>query len=135
MIADILTAALLLPGAIFGLLAAIGIVRLPDLYTRMQAAAKAGTLGVGCSVLAVAVHFGELGITTRALLVVGFLFLTAPVAAHMIGRAAYRSGVPLWEGSVQDELFHRVRSKHAAAGSTASSQANADPETEKTKKR
>ena len=91
-------------GATFALLAAAGVVRMPDLFTRIQAATKASTLGIGCIVVAVAVHFGELGITTRALAIIVFVFLTAPVAAHMIARAAYFVGVPLWEETVIDEL-------------------------------
>jgi len=99
--------ALMLVGAAFLLLAAIGIVRMPDLFTRMQAATKAATLGVSCIMLSVALHFGELGVVTRALLAIAFFFLTAPVAAHMIGRAAYFVGVPLWEGTLRDELRGR----------------------------
>jgi len=57
--------------------------------------------------LSVALHFGELGVVTRALLAIAFFFLTAPVAAHMIGRAAYFVGVPLWEGTLRDELRGR----------------------------
>jgi multicomponent Na+:H+ antiporter subunit G len=102
-----IVSALLVVGASFALLAAVGVVRMPDLYTRMQAAAKCGTLGVGCTVLAVAVHFAEVGMVTQAFLVLLFLFLTAPVAAHMIGRAGYSAGVPLWKGSRVDELEGR----------------------------
>ena len=63
-----------------------------------------GTLGCGLVLLAVAVHFGELGIVSRALAAIAFLLFTAPVGAHMIARAAYRTGVPLWERSLTDEL-------------------------------
>lgn len=101
---ETLSAALMIIGAAFALLAGVGVVRMPDLFTRMQAATKASTLGMSCMVLAVAVHFGELGITTRALATMSFVFLTAPVAAHMIARAAYFVGVPLWEGTMTDEL-------------------------------
>ena len=71
---------------------------------RMQASTKASTLGVGCLLLGAALHFQDLGVTTRAVLVIGFFFLTAPVGAHMIARAAYAVGVPLWEGTLVDEL-------------------------------
>ena len=101
---EIITSFLLLTGASFVLLAAIGIVRLPDLYIRMHAATKTSTLGAGSLFLAVAVYFGELGIVTRALLVIAFIFLTIPVSAHMIARAAYFIGEPLWEGTIVDEL-------------------------------
>lgn len=96
--------ALMITGAAFLLLASIGIIRMPDLYSRIQAATKAATLGVGCIILAMAIHFVDLGITVRALLVIAFLFMTQPVAAHVIGRAAYFVGVPLWENTIMDEL-------------------------------
>jgi multicomponent Na+:H+ antiporter subunit G len=96
--------ALLLAGATLMLLAAVGVVRMPDVFSRMQAATKASSLGIGCMMLAVAVYFGDLAITTRVLMIVVFVFLTAPVSAHMIGRAAYRVGVPPWKGTVIDEL-------------------------------
>lgn len=108
-----LTFALIVVGSVFSLLGAVGIFRMPDLYTRIQAAAKSSTLGVSCLVLATAVHFGGTGTATRAVLVIAFLFLTVPVAAHMIGRAAYAGGVPLWERSVIDEL-----QSHADGGVT-----------------
>jgi multicomponent Na+:H+ antiporter subunit G len=94
---EVVCAALLIIGALFLLLAAIGITRMPDLLMRMQTATKASTLGVGCMLLAVAVYFHDFGVAMRALLVIVFFFITAPVAAHMIGRAAYFVGVPLWE--------------------------------------
>lgn len=112
---DGLTAALLLLGSAFMLLAAVGLVRMPDLFTRMQPATKAATLGVGFAMVAVALHFGDVGVTTRALAAVAFVVLTAPVAGHVIGRAAYRVGVPLWEGTIVDELRARYGPEPAAA--------------------
>jgi len=103
-VSELLSAALMLIGASFLLLAAVGVVRMPDLFTRMQPATKAATLGVACMLLAVAVYFGRIGITTRAVAGIAFFFLTAPVTAHLLGRAAYFVGVPLWEGTVIDEL-------------------------------
>jgi multicomponent Na+:H+ antiporter subunit G len=102
-----LAAVLMSIGSLFMLLAAVGVLRLPDLFTRMQASTKSSTLGAACLLLAVAVHFGRLGITTQAILVVAFFFLTTPVAAHMIARAAYVSGVPLWEKTVMNDLQGR----------------------------
>jgi multicomponent Na+:H+ antiporter subunit G len=98
---------LLIVGASFLLLAAIGIIRMPDLFQRIQASTKASTLGAGCLLLALAFHFQDFGITVRAFLVIAFFFLTAPVAAHVIGRAAYFVGVPLWEKTIVDELRGR----------------------------
>lgn len=102
---------LMYAGALFLLLAAVGIFRFPDLYSRMQAATKGATLGIALMLLGVAVYFDDLGVTTRALLVIVFFFLTAPVAAHMLGRAAYILGVPLWEGTIGDELKGRYNLK------------------------
>lgn len=109
---DRITAVLLVVGALFMLLAGLGALRLPDIFMRLQAATKASTLGVGCLLLGVAIHFQDPGMTTRAVLVIAFFFLTAPVGAHMIARAAYAMGVPLWEGTLTDELRD---SRHAAA--------------------
>jgi multicomponent Na+:H+ antiporter subunit G len=104
MIREIVVSVLLLLGGGFILLAGIGIIRMPDLFSRMQAATKSGTLGIGIMMVAMAVHFDDLAVTARSLLVIVFFFITAPVAAHMIARAAYFVGVPLWEGTVRDEL-------------------------------
>ena len=105
------SAVLLVVGAFFMLLAGLGVLRLPDLFMRLQAATKASTLGVGCMLLAAAIHFQDLAVTTRAVLVIAFFFLTAPVGAHMIARAAYAVGVPLWEGTITDELRDRRRTE------------------------
>ncbi len=104
---EIATAALLLTGALFMLVGAIGILRMPDLLSRMQATTKSMTLGAVALLLAVVVHFDQVGVSIRALLVIAFYFLTAPIAAHMIGRAAYFTGVPLWSGTIMDELRGR----------------------------
>lgn len=113
MIKPVLTVLLLLLGGSFSLIAAIGMFRMPDTLTRMQSATKAGTLGVGCMFLSVAVYFDDMGVTVRALLVLAFLFLTAPVAAHMIGRAAYSVGAGAVDYNVIDELRQRYN-KHTA---------------------
>jgi multicomponent Na+:H+ antiporter subunit G len=102
-VAEILAAACLLGGAFFSLVAAIGVARLPDLFTRMHAASKAGAFGVGLTMLGVAVWAADVGPVTRAIATIGFLVLTAPVGAHLLGRAAYRDGVPLWEHTLVDE--------------------------------
>lgn len=101
---DLVAAVALLLGGGFMLLSAVGVVRMPDVYMRLQVASKASSLGAGLVMLAVAIHFAELGIIVRALLVVSFIFLTTPVSAHLLGRAAYLTGVPLWRGSGDDAL-------------------------------
>lgn len=112
---DIVTIVLLITGTTFALLASIAIVRMPDLYTRMHGATKSATLGVGFTILATAIRFSDMETATVAILVIGFLFLTAPVAAHMIGRVAYRQQIPKWSGTVVDESVSA--SQPAADGS------------------
>lgn len=102
--ADAAIALLLLAGAFFALVAALGILRFPDVFMRLHASTKAGTLGAGCVLVAVAVHFGETGVTAKAVATVVFLLLTAPVASHFLGRAAWRAGVPLWGKTRVNEL-------------------------------
>ena len=104
---DIVATVAVILGAALGVLSAVGIVRMPDVYIRVQVASKASSLGIALLMLGVAAHFGDVSVTVRALLVVASLFLTEPVAAHIIGRAAYIAGVPLAEGSEPDELVGR----------------------------
>jgi multicomponent Na+:H+ antiporter subunit G len=104
MMSEMAAAFLLVAGSIFALVAAIGMLRLPDTMTRMHAATKAGTLGAGLILIAEAVLYHETGITLRALAAIVFLLLTAPVAAHLIGRAAYHSGIKLWKQTWIDQL-------------------------------
>lgn len=101
---DVIAAVAMILGVSLALLSAIGVVRMPDVYIRAQVASKAASLGVGLLMLAVAAHFTEASVVIRALLVVAFIFLTAPVSAHLIARAAYITGVPLAPGSTPDEL-------------------------------
>ena len=96
-------AVLLILGSGFALLGGVGLIRLPDLFLRMSATAKAATLGAALTAVGAAVHFGEATVAGRVLAIVFFLFLTAPVAAHKIGRAGYRRGAPLYEGTICDE--------------------------------
>lgn len=101
---NILSSALLLIGCGFLLLGAVGIVRMPDLYIRMSTASKAVTLGAGCLAIGLAVDMNDSGVTTRVILLIVLFLMKAPVAAHMLGRAAYMTGVPLWEATEVDEM-------------------------------
>jgi multicomponent Na+:H+ antiporter subunit G len=100
----LLVAVLLVVGAIFSLLAAIGIVRFPDLYTRMHAASKAGTIGSGLLLLAAGVHSLDPAILIRALAGFFFFVLTAPISAHLLAKAAHQAGYRLTKLSVIDQL-------------------------------
>jgi multicomponent Na+:H+ antiporter subunit G len=87
------------------MVAAVGIVRLQDVFMRMHAASKAGTFGAGLPLIAVAVALPDGSIALRALATVGFLLLTAPIAAHLLSRAAYtRPEVHLAPATAMDEL-------------------------------
>ncbi|XHB98661.1 monovalent cation/H(+) antiporter subunit G [Nitratireductor sp. ac15] len=101
---NILTGILVIIGAAFTLIAAIGILRLPDLYTRMHAASKAGTLGSGLMLVALAIFAQDQAIVTRALAAVVFFLLTAPISAHLLAKAAYAAGYKLWGRSVHDDM-------------------------------
>ncbi|WP_046176498.1 monovalent cation/H(+) antiporter subunit G [Domibacillus indicus] len=112
-ISEVIIAALLLVGAFLTLVAAFGLIRLPDVYTRNHAASKSATLGVMCIMLATFLYFlMEDGLfSSRLLLGIAFFFITAPVAGHLISRAAYNSGVKMWEQSVRDDLKEKKKQK------------------------
>jgi multicomponent Na+:H+ antiporter subunit G len=99
---ELLLSASVLLGGFFALIAGIGILRLPDVLIRMHASTKAGTLATGLVMISVALGFGDVPTISKVVLIVLFLLLTAPVAAHMIGRAAFKAGVPLWGPTVVD---------------------------------
>lgn len=106
-ILDIISGALMLAGAGFAFIAALGVFRFPDVYIRMHAATKAGTLGAALIFVAVALQALSLPVTVRVLAALIFLFLTAPVGSHLLARAAYMSRIRLWDRSVRDDLFGR----------------------------
>ncbi len=89
-------------GALAVLSAAIGILRMPDFYLRLSVTVKAATLGVGLFLVCAAILFPDVSVTTKSLAIIFFLVLTAPVAAHMIARTAFRTGVERWKGTFQD---------------------------------
>lgn len=118
---DVITGIILVVGAFFAAVAAIGILRLPDLYTRMHAASKAGTLGSGLLLLAIAIDSYDTAIVMRALAGIVFFLLTAPVAAHLLARSAYFSGLRPWSGTIVDEIagHYDQRSLHLDDAETA----------------
>jgi multicomponent Na+:H+ antiporter subunit G len=95
-------------GLFFALTGTIGILRMPDVYTRIQCSSKTITMGALPLLAALAVAEGPL--TTyggRALIVAGLLLVINPAASHALARAAYKTGVPMWSGSVADEPAQR----------------------------
>jgi multicomponent Na+:H+ antiporter subunit G len=115
---EIIASVLVAGGAFFMVVATIGLLRLPDLYTRMHAVSKAGALGAGLLLIGVAVHFNHLSFTTRTVAVIFFILLTAPVASHLIGRASYLAGVPLWGGSRFDQWGAAPDDANTASGAS-----------------
>lgn len=105
----LLTAAMIVTGGVFTLLAAVGIVRLPDVYTRMHAASKAGTVGSGLMLVAAGLHSLDGAILARALAGFVFFVLTAPVAAHLVAKAAHEAGYRLTRFTVLDEMAEAQR--------------------------
>lgn len=98
----VLASAAVLAGAAFMFVAGLGVLRLPDLYTRLHAATKASTVGVVAMLCGVGVAHVDAPTTVRALLVAAFFLLTAPVAAHAIARSAHAREVPLAPGTRVD---------------------------------
>lgn len=86
-------AVLLLVGSVFSAIAALGILRFPDVYTRLHAASKAGPLGAGLILLAVGFASGDWAIALRCVLGLAFLIVTSPVSAHLLARSALLLGV------------------------------------------
>jgi multicomponent Na+:H+ antiporter subunit G len=109
---DTLTAILWTAGPAFALLAALGVLRMPDVFTRMQASTKASTLGLGFLLIGGALQLGDFGSFIRVASIGAFILLTTSVAAHVIARASYLADVPLWDGTVLDE-----RGRHLHGGS------------------
>lgn len=103
---EILVAALLVTGTFLIVLTGIGLIRFPDVFCRMHAAGKAGTLGVILIVLGVVVNFAgtDQDVWLRGLLAVFFQLLTAPAATHLLARASYLCEYPLSERTEVDEL-------------------------------
>ncbi|KPB04787.1 monovalent cation/H(+) antiporter subunit G [Bacillus sp. CHD6a] len=98
-------------GSLLSLVTTIGLIRLPDVYTRSHAASKSATLGVLLILVAALLYFwlADNYFSARLVLGIVFVFITAPVAGHLISRAAYYTDVPLWEKSVKDDLKTKAR--------------------------
>ncbi|KQQ81821.1 monovalent cation/H(+) antiporter subunit G [Aureimonas sp. Leaf324] len=104
---NLLAALFVILGALFALVASVGILRLPDFYTRVHAASKAGTVGSALALVALAIVSVQTAEVLRAIAAIVFFFLTAPIAAHLLGKAAYSAGYRMWSGSVLDEMQAR----------------------------
>ncbi|NJE42296.1 monovalent cation/H(+) antiporter subunit G [Thermococcus sp. GR6] len=107
---------LVLLGTFFYFLSALGLIRMPDVYNRMQTSTKSATLGslgviVGVGIWALGTDFGSAAWLTKTIIIAVFLLLTNPISAHALIRAAYKSGIPLWEGSIIDKYREHLEAK------------------------
>ena len=126
---DIIIGLLCTIGALAILVAAIGILRMPDFYLRLSVTVKAATLGGGLLLLSAAIYFPEeVSVTTKALAIIFFLILTAPVAAHLIARSAYFIGTTQWKGTVRDDLAGMYDKETHQLGSSKQGEKKAEPE-------
>ncbi len=104
MISEIISGILLILGAFFMLIASIGMIKLPDLYMRMHAATKAPSLGIFLMVIGIVIYFFEIWASVGGLIVILFVFITAPLGSHMISRVGHLMGVKKDENTSIDEL-------------------------------
>ncbi|HLT96114.1 MAG TPA: monovalent cation/H(+) antiporter subunit G [Acidimicrobiia bacterium] len=96
-------------GAMLAAIAALGINRFGDVLSRMHAATKATTLGLALTLIGAAIAIPATGAVVKLLLVIVFQFMTAPVGAHLIGRASFRAGLEFHPSTNYDELSSRIR--------------------------
>jgi multicomponent Na+:H+ antiporter subunit G len=112
---DWISGGLVVAGATLALLAGVGVFRMPDVFTRMQASTKASTLGLGCLLAALAIRHPDVSMVMRAVSISAFMMITAAVSAHVIARAAALTGAPLWKGTLIDERPVRNRDQEGAS--------------------
>ena len=117
---EIVILALVVLGTMLSLLSSLGFIRLPDVYTRSHAATKSVTLGTLTILLGTFIYFWYFKdiISVRMLLGIVFVFLTAPIAGHLIARSAYRAGVKLSDTSVKDELKRDLEKQRRSSSAT-----------------
>lgn len=117
-----IVAVLLLIGFGFSFTGALGIVRMPDLYTRIQCSTKSVTMGALPALLALVIGEGVLtSYASRALIVAFLLAVVSPIASHALSRAAYKAGIPMYSGSVVDEVAAEVADEVADERQAAAS--------------
>ena len=119
---ELLFVLLILTGALLSAVSSVGLIRLPDVYLRSHAAAKSATLGVLCVLSGAFLYFAFFldYVSAKLLLGIVFVFMTSPLSAHLTGRAAYRSGVPLWNRRVRDDLKEVLEKERVQTDSSSS---------------
>ncbi len=102
-IAIIISTILIATGVLFNIFGCVGLLRLPDVYNRLQSATKCVTLGTCSILLGVLVRYGFINTGIKALVAIPLLFFTATVAAHALARGSYKFGIKLGEKSIHDD--------------------------------
>lgn len=114
-VADLLASIFFIAGTLLVFVAAVGVARFPDLLSRMHAATKPQVLGIVLMMSGLTLELGSSQIGWKVLLVVIFQFVTAPVAAHMVGRAGYRTAKVRSDLLVVDELTEDLAAAQRSA--------------------
>ena len=109
MIFEYISAVFLMGGSFFCSVAALGVLRMPDVYIRLHASTKAGTLGLGMIMIGVAFAFNELTVTSRVIAILLFVLITAPVASHMLGRAALYMCIQPWKNVKKQQQIDHIK--------------------------
>ncbi|MCC9135316.1 monovalent cation/H(+) antiporter subunit G [Pontibacter silvestris] len=104
LIREIISCVLILTGVLFMLISTLGLLRLPDFYIRMSAITKGTTLGLGLILSGMGIYFNQPDILLKVLAIIVFSFITAPVAAHVVGRTAVQNKIPFWDRTKTKEL-------------------------------
>jgi multicomponent Na+:H+ antiporter subunit G len=104
---NLITGSLLVIGAFFILISGLGLLRFPDIYTRMHAVSKSMSLGIGSILLAAMIYFGNWNTTIKSLLIIHFLFVTIPVGSQLMSFTAFTMKIPFWENTVIDEYSNK----------------------------
>jgi len=125
--AELATGVLVVLSAFFSMAAGIGIVRFPDVLTRLHAATKPQVLGLATVLLAIVVQVPTWGVATTAVLVMTFQLLTQPMTAHMLGRSAYRTEHVRRDLLIEDELGRDI-ADHAVPDELDETEPGAEPE-------
>ncbi|PVY40739.1 monovalent cation/H(+) antiporter subunit G [Pontibacter virosus] len=113
LIREIISSVLIIVGVMFMLISTIGLLRFPDFYIRMSAITKGATLGLGFILSGMGIYFNEPDMLLKVMLIIGFTFLTSPVAAHVIGRTAVRNKIPFWQPTNLEEFKEYLRKEHS----------------------
>lgn len=98
-------------GALFALIASIGIFKMPDFYSRLSVTVKAATIGIGFILIAVSMYFVDFAVTTKSLAIILFLIMTSPIAGFLVGRVAYLTGSKMWKYTMFDDLKKDIEAK------------------------